>query len=191
MINKYEYYSNLYKNNIVTANPSSFSKSIVGLLSKERNLIDFGSGNLRDSNFLSHYVSNVICVDPSSDDRDRLYGNISIYSITASEFFKIPALIKNSDIYARFLIHTMSELELDEFMNLIIRLDKGSKIFFEYRYKHQLAERDHPERMFIDQNFIAKILSFGNLEIIYYEIGKFSPTINENPTLARLILEVA
>lgn len=133
-----QYWSNYYRNGSKTSHfpPSQFAAFTVSFLDSVNGaIVDYASGNGRDSVFFANYFEEVISTDQVkgiSEDQMKSYDNLT---------FCFPGELKRKNIksekctvYARFFLHAISELEQQKFFkNIKEFLVRGEKIFLEFR----------------------------------------------------------
>lgn len=185
-----EYYKELYVNNVVSKEPSSFAISVQHLVAN-KHIHDLGAGNLRDSLFLSSHAASVTSVDPASPKSLIL----DIVNKTALDYV---SSLDSSDlkigkeiVYARFFWHL---LPVEERSSLLRELDKkfpkDTLFLFEYRFKHLIDEPNHPSRQYLDETFIETLSNSLNAKVLYEELGYFSKQSEKNnPLIQRVHLQ--
>lgn len=207
-----KYWNIYYKKKIFKTKSSNFAnfvfKNFINI--KNKNIIDVGCGNGRDSFFFAKKNMSVSAIDSSIEaiKKNTLYNNISknkinFYCLTLEESFKYKFKNKFDYIYLRFFLHAIDKKnEKILFSFLKKNLKKNGLVFLEFRTinddlfskgkEMSKYERytDHYRR-FIDINILQQEIIKNNIFKIKYIQEKYglSRTKTENPKLCRLILK--
>lgn len=176
-----EYYADALGSNSVQSFPSQFA-AFCALEAKENGiskLIDIASGDGRDSVFFAQFGFEVLALEQSSAAieiiKSRAVGLFNIKAIqidVTSE--KLPQMCSSSAVtayYARFFLHTLSELQVQVFFsNLSNSLQRSQLFFTEYRTERDaLLTKCTPfhNRYFHNPLCIKAIASANNFNCIY------------------------
>jgi len=211
-VNK-EYWNNFYKEQKNLSDPSTFSKYILENIDLSNSiLIDVGCGTGKDIFYFAIHQIFSIGIDGSKEaikinieNFNEDYKKHIFYCVDLSNrektiqvFSEINELaVKNKKdivIYNRFFLHSITEeiedLLLDVMLNTI---QVSCKVISEFRTKEdEVLDKiygDHYRRYVDTNKLLSKFLEL-NYELIFFDKKQgFSPYKEENPFLARMILE--
>lgn len=142
------YWPDFYaKNSKRLAKPSPFARyalefinNIVGDNSGKR-LLDIGCGNARDSRFFAHHGLDVLAVDsfatPAAIDFGFVHCDILDLEIGCFDFY-----------YLRFVLHTLTEAQVDLLLDKLSGASYSSLIFIETRSSKSVTDEDKSETFF-------------------------------------------
>lgn len=197
MINK-KYWDNFYRSNKAPTSESSFAKFTFEFLNdnddiQKYNLVDIACGNGRDTFFFSKMgilsTGIDISIKPKSEN---------------SKFIKSNLLKFNYDeynvLYLRFIIHSLTEKELDDLLENISNSNGDKLIFIETRSTTGITNDEKSETFFkssIGEEHFRMLYSkeylfnkFKNFEVLYcIEDRGLSVYKNDDPYCIRLILK--
>jgi len=193
-----EYWKKYYKNklNKTLPPPSQFAAFTISYLnSYDLTVIDYASGDGRDSVFFSNYFSKVYTVD-------QVQG-ISETEITKHENleFLYPENLSRSNIqtdncivYARFFLHAISDEEQSVFMqNMKELLLPNEKIFLEFRVDEDSTRTKATEahyRRFQTMNEVIEQLKLFDFKTLYSVQGMgFAMYKEDDAFVARIVAE--
>ena len=189
------YWQKFYKENSVASSPSGFAKYVTNYILKHNlfvPLLDIGCGNGRDSCYFASQGIDVTGIDFNSEPDDQGF-----------KFYK--ADLKNFDysnfslLYLRFVVHTLTESELDNLISLISG-KAGTLVFIETRstlgvtdelksetyFKSSVGEKHF--RMLYSKKYLDEKLS--QFKILESAEGKYSKYGSDDPVCIRYILQV-
>ncbi len=202
-----EYWNMYYQKRKAPINPSTFALFCSeNYLSEERQIVEFGCGNGRDTFFFAAKHS-IVGIDASSsvvsanNNRASQEGMVNA-TFYAGEFGQVKIAVETpvDAVYARFVMHAMHEeaenLALAEAWRI---LKEGGLLLLEFRtdqdpLMHQgemlsRSERvtDHYRRFINFESFCKKLQCLGF--VIEYEIEKsgLAPFGNDDPVVGRVI----
>ena len=154
-----DYWDQYYKKDNIPSFPSPFAEYVANKLNHEKNILEIGCGNGRDSKFFSslgHQVTGLdrsneaieLCKNLYSEEEERIKFFFGTITDIAKKFKK-----KYDLIYSRFVFHAMSLNE--EITTLKISyelLNKGGQFFIECRsvndpLLHKGEKLSHTERV--------------------------------------------
>lgn len=168
------YWKNYYKTH-KTNEPSDFAKFCFDFLDKDDIVMDIGAGNCRDTN-LFRLKCITLSVDPNFESGDRHHLQKKVKDVE---------LLKNSIIYSRWWLHSVTEDEENDFLAKIAK--SNSTLMAEFRVIGDKTDDTHERRLINPEKFILKLISLG-FRIGYYQVGYgFSKVGDDNPLLARII----
>jgi len=170
--------------------PSQFATFVMTEFSTRNNFIDIGCGNGRDSFFFAKHANNVIGADASTSALDfcnqkvdhNAIRNITFQPLDLAEqsscscfISELPKDLKNTVLYARFLLHAIDEQAESNFLNLCRdAAEQGAAIAIEFRTHRdaqQTKETSAHYRRFINPlEFMDRARSF-NLNLTYFTEG--------------------
>lgn len=204
-----KYWTEYYAKNSKPTDASTFAEFILPKLSKNKNLIELGCGNGRDSIYFAQNKLNVVAVDQVEAEMDYLNENHKEENITfiADDFTDLfntsSDLIKNTDfdyIYSRFTFHSINEFKEDRTLDWIeSNLCKGGCFLLEARSMNDpmfkqgkaLSETENfttHYRRYMDLNKIINKLESRNFEIVYkIEDNNLAVYKDDNPYVIRII----
>lgn len=215
--NIYNYWSETYNRKKIKETPSDFAKFTLKYLQDEKinfkNVVDLGSGNLRDSSFFLKNNFKVISYDLVNGDnkpsnKNNKFSNFQIINDDILNMRKYKKELKNINIfYSRFFHHAISLKRQDELHKFIKNLKKQVYFFIETRSindtqminkgkkisKNTFSYEHGHIRRFTDPNELLKNLFKLNFKLKYFEesdrfsIFKINNKI-EKPMLLRIIL---
>lgn len=198
------YWENYYKKQAAPVIPSTFAKFVSQNLVEENILMELGCGNGRDSIFFSQNKINVIAIDQSKEEIEKLKNQYNNIIFKCNDFVNDSQIYTpdyNDYIYSRFTLHSINEKEqMIVLKNVYTSLKKGGLFLIEVRStndeifgKGQLVERnayiyEEHYRRFIDFNEFKEIIQEFGFEIEYAIEDKNLAVYKEsNPTLIRMI----
>lgn len=204
-----EYWTNYYKYNSKPTSASTFAEFILPKLERNKNLIELGCGNGRDSVYFSQKGLNVIAIDQVQCEIDFLnenYKNDKLYFLS-DDFTNLKNtsydLIKNTNfdyIYSRFTFHSINEEKEDRTLDWIEnKLDKNGIFLLEarsikdpmFKQGENLSETENfttHYRRYMNLNKIIEKLESRNFKIEYkIEDNNLAIYKEDNPYVIRLI----
>jgi len=186
------YWDGFYKRDLAPKDPSNFAKFTMPFLKRDDKLVDIACGNGRDSAF---FIANEI----KTDSIDLSYsGNMNI------NFIKSDMMTFDYSgydvLYLRFVLHTITENELDLLLDIIQKTAKKSKIFIETRSTKGITDEEKSEtyfkssigdehfRMLYSEEYLTKKMKkFFEVNFVV-EGQNFAEYNGENPYCIRYIL---
>ena len=184
--NEIVYWNNFYKKDLVTLKPSDYAIFIYNYFNinmKNKNILDCGCGNGRDSYYLSNKY-NVLGIDISNKPK---------YKNKNCKFKLADFCTYNKDnfdiIYSRFTFHSITNEKQEEFIKSI---KKNSYLCIETRsdksYNIIKEHGDTHYRNYTNIDYLRRLLLNNNFEILYIkEDNGFAVYKNEDPVCIRLI----
>lgn len=202
-----QYWDSYYRKRKAPISPSSFALFCgENFLDKPCHIVEFGCGNGRDSFYFSktHKVTAIdeskVVVDTNRVRADQ-EGVLSVDFLHGEFGSKIPGLPSEVDaVYARFVIHAMSEeAETRALLESWRLLKNGGKLFLEFRTTQdslmnkgdQLSETeritDHYRRFVDFSKFCLKLVSLGF--VMEYSIEKqgLASFGSDDPVVGRVV----
>jgi len=197
-----QYWNQYYGKDAAVKPPSDFAKVVVEHMEKDKQLIDLGCGNGRDSMFFCKNGIKVTAVNSSQAAIELFDKSMPILAL-CDDFVETNALkcMEYDYCYARWSIHAISKVQQDKILpNIYNALKAGGLFFSESRTINDvkcgqgtpLGENeyyaDQHYRRFLDPAaFIAQLKDIG-FEIRHVdESDKFSVMGDDSPTLIRVI----
>lgn len=198
MINK-EYWDNFYKSNLVPQKESSFAQFTYNYLKdlaniNELRLIDVACGNGRDTFYFSNMNINSTGIDLSNNPKS-LYVNFLQSNILDFDYKDYNVL------YLRFIVHSLTEVELDKLLSNFENISQDLLIFIETRSSKNITDEQKSEtyfkssigsehfRMLYSEEYLTNKLN-KKFKIVYVkEDTSFSPFKGEDPFCIRYILK--
>lgn len=173
-----KYWTEYYAKNSKPANASSFAEFVLPKLNKNKNLIELGCGNGRDSIYFSQNNINVIAIDQVQEEIDYLnenYGskNINFVCDDFTDLFNSEVdLIKSTDfdyVYSRFTFHSINEKKEDRTLDWIKdNINCGGYFLLEARsIKDPMFKQG--KNLSESENFTTHYRRYMNLDVI---VGK-------------------
>ena len=204
-----EYWTNYYKKNSKPTNASTFAEFILPNLDENKNLIELGCGNGRDSIFFSENNINVFAIDQVLSEIEFLEENFKTDTIhfICDDFTNLKEsdneLINSTDfdyVYSRFTFHSINEKKEDRTLDWIEDTLKDEGIFFlearslkdpMFESGENLSDTenftDHYRR-YLDLDNMVKKLKSRNFEIVYMiEDKNLAVYKDDNPYVIRII----
>jgi ubiquinone/menaquinone biosynthesis C-methylase UbiE len=188
--------------------PSPFALwTIDGYLGKDDIVLEIGCGDGRDSFVLVENVKRVVAIDGCkvaiSNNKQRIEASSKNISFIAMDFANIDQLdIKYNICYSRFVLHAIPEPLEDRVLKHIYNaLPKGGKMIHEFRTNHdKLMQKgellssnerltDHYRRFIDTTSFRKKLFKLGFKELYFIESNGLALYKDENPVVARIVVE--
>ena len=204
-----KYLTEYYSKNSKPTQASTFAKFILPKLESNKNLIERGCGNARDSIYFAQNNLNVIAVDQVREEIDYLTENHDEENIlfVCDDFTNLTNtpynIINETDfdyIYSRFTFHSINEAKEDRTLDWIENnLDKDGCFLLEARslndpmFKQGKSLSDTENytthyRRYMDLDKIIEKLESRNFEIIYnIEDNNLAVYKDDNPYVIRII----
>lgn len=202
-----EYWDLYYAERKVPETPSLFAQWILPQMKKQKNVLDLGCGNGRDSIFFYHNGMNVTAIDASPQVIESLKNKIkqnNIYFIC--DDFVCSSMIfagQYDYCYSRFSLHAINEKqELEVIKNVFKVLKNGGKFYIETR---SVADEIYGKgvkvgedsyyynghfRRFIRKECLLERLKEVGFEIEYEKESKgFAPWEGADPFVIRIIAD--
>lgn len=200
-----EYWNHFYESNPDIEHPSLFARTIVKMLIKNRNMLELGCGNGRDSFFFAKNGINVTAIDASNKVIDKLqkidnFGNVCFI---CDDFVCSPAIFAGQFdyCYSRFSLHAINAEQEDEVIKNVYRVLKPQGQFFIevrsvndeiYGLGNKIAENTYIYqghfRRFVVKEELEKKLSIVGFSITYSEEKTgFAPFGETDPPIIRVI----
>ncbi|WP_407376092.1 class I SAM-dependent methyltransferase [Methanobrevibacter sp.] len=208
-MNDKNYWTEYYSTHSNPTGASSFAEFVADKLDENKNLIELGCGNGRDSIFFSKNNINVVAVDQVQTEIDYLNENYKNDNITfvCDDFTNLKEtsseLIKGTDfdyIYSRFTFHSINEAKEDRTLDWISdNLNKGGCFLLEARSLNdpmfkkgdKLSESENfttHYRRYMDLDAITEKLESRDFEIRYkIEDNDLAVYKDDNPYVIRII----
>lgn len=216
-INK-EYWDNFYKENIDLNDESMFSHYIYQKFNKKQSeylIIDLGCGTGKDSFYFAKNGFDVIGVDGSEEaikinknkisNQNKINEKIEFICADLSKVHIVSELMKNFNTYSkkmnkkilfynRFFLHAVAEdTENIIFDSIISNIDVPVVFAAEFRTKEDemldKVFKDHFRRYVDTDKLLIKLISYGYSVQSFLKSRGLSKFKNEDPFLARLIVE--
>lgn len=197
MVNK-NYWDKFYEQNQVPEIESSFAHFVLEYIKENgiscSKLIDVACGNGRDTFFFARNGISSMGIDqsvtPKSDTPKFVSGNIINYDYSMFDI-----------IYMRFIVHALTEAELDLLFEQIMATSNGATIFIETRSSKLITDeaktvtyfnsgigREHFRMLYSEEYLTSKLKS--NFEILFVsEDSGFSVFRGEDPICIRYVLQ--
>lgn len=204
-----KYWTEYYAKNSKPTNASTFAEFILPKLSENKNLIELGCGNGRDSIYFAQNNLNVIAVDQVEDEMNYLNENHKEDNINfvCDDFTDLintgSDLIKNTVfdyVYSRFTFHSINEVKEDRTLDWIeSNLCEEGYFLLEARSMNDpmfkqgkvLSETENfttHYRRYMDLDKIINKLESRNFEIMYkIEDNNLAVYKDDNPYVIRII----
>ena len=208
-MNDKKYWTEYYSKNSKPTVASTFAEFILPKLDSNKNLIELGCGNARDSIYFAQNNLNVIAVDQVQEEIDYLIENHKTENIlfVCDDFTNLANthhnIINETDfdyIYSRFTFHSINEAKEDRTLDWIENtLDKGGCFLLEARslndpmFKQGKSLSDTENytthyRRYMDLDKIIEKLESRNFEIIYnVEDNNLAVYKDDNPYVIRIM----
>ena len=208
-MNDKEYWTKYYEDNSKPTDASTFAEFILPCLEENKNLIELGCGNARDSIFFSQNNINVFAVDQVQCEIDFLNKNYKSENI---QFFCDDFTdLKNTDfdeirecdfdyVYSRFTFHSINEKKEDNALDWIKdNLKKDGLFLLEarslndpmFKQGEALSETENfttHYRRYMDLDKITKKLEDRNFSIEYkIEDNNLAVHKDDNPYVIRIV----
>ena len=200
-----EYWNNFYKIGSDIEQPSLFAKSIIGMTIKNKNLLELGCGNGRDSFFFAENGLNVLAIDASDAVIEKLHKK-NIYDnacFVCDDFVCTPTIFTGQFdyCYSRFSLHAINaEQESELIRNVYGSLKKQGKFFIEvrsinddiYGLGEKISENTykyegHFRRFIIKKELEDKLKQVGFYIEYSEEKRGFAPFGESDPPIIRII----
>ena len=204
-----KYWTEYYSKNSKPTAASTFAEFILPKLDSNKNLIELGCGNARDSIYFAQNNLNVLAVDQVQEEIDYLTENHNEENIlfVCDDFTNLANtshdIINETDfdyIYSRFTFHSINEAKEDRTLDWIgDNLDKGGCFLLEarslndpmFKQGKSLSETENYTthyRRYMNLDKIIEKLESRNFEIIYHvEDNNLAVYKDDNPYVIRII----
>lgn len=209
MMDDKKYWTNYYVKNSNPTEHSTFAEFILPKLEKNKNLIELGCGNGRDSIYFSQNGLNVVAIDQVQCEVDFLNKNYKHDSIDflCDDFTNLEKtnhdLIKNTNfdyVYSRFTFHSINENKENRTLDWIeANLKKDALFLLEarsindpmFKQGEALSETENfttHYRRYMDLDSIINKLESRNFEILFkIEDNNLAIYKDDNPYVIRII----
>ncbi|MEE1335182.1 class I SAM-dependent methyltransferase [Methanobrevibacter sp.] len=208
-MNDKEYWTNYYADNSKPTDASTFAEFILPYLDENKDLIELGCGNARDSIFFSKNNINVMAVDQVQSEIDFLnehYKSDNIHFF-CDDFTDLKNTehdqIKENDfdyVYSRFTFHSINERKEDNALDWIKDNLKNDGLFLlearslndpMFKQGEALSETENfttHYRRYMDLDKITKKLEDRNFSIEYkIEDNNLAVHKDDNPYVIRIV----
>lgn len=204
-----KYWTEYYAKNSKPTNASTFAEFILPKLDENKNLIELGCGNGRDSIYFVQNNLNVVAIDQVQCEIDYLNENHKEEDITfvCDDFTNLEntkhEIINETNfdyIYSRFTFHSINELKENRTLDWIEKnLSKGGYFLLEarsindpmFKQGDALSENENftnHYRRYMDLDVISDKLESRHFEIIYkIEDNNLAVYKDDNPYVIRII----
>jgi tellurite methyltransferase len=203
-----DYWDGFYKSNAVSI-PSQFCVYVATDIPKPSTIVEFGSGNGRDSLYFASQGFEVVAIDLSHEAiqlcsetaLSRSIEHASFYCGDISSEDDIRNAIerargqKNTSlvIYSRFVMHTLDDQQQADFLSHLAKhLQKGDKIYFEFRSSEDACLSKHfggHYRRYVNaDDFCSTLVEKNGLVIDYCIVGQgMAKFKEEDPFVSRIV----
>lgn len=204
-----KYWTDYYAKNSKPTNASTFAEFILPKLDENKNLIELGCGNGRDSIYFVQNNINVVAIDQVQEEIDYLNENHKEEDIifVCDDFTNLEntnnEIVCETDfdyIYSRFTFHSINELKENRTLDWIEKkLSDGGYFFLEarsindpmFKKGNVLSENENftnHYRRYMDLEDIVDKLESRHFEIIYkIEDNNLAVYKEDNPYVIRII----
>lgn len=175
------YWKNFYQNVHINA-PSSFAQWTSKIIPKNKNIIDLGCGNGRDTYYFGMLGFSIIGIDEAFKPKNKYNARFIQSNITNLFYTKCQYEI----VYSRFFIHSIDDITITNLLkwtkNLFIaefREAKDKPILYPNHYRN-----------LINGNIFLQKMIKNKFDILYYiKSENLAPYKSENPIIIRIIGE--
>lgn len=199
------YWNKYYNSNVCSEEPSLFAQFVMTNMDKNRNILELGCGNGRDSVFFAMNGLNVVAIDASDAAINMLHKKYDMENLCfICDDFVCSATLFVSQYdycYSRFSLHAISgEQESEIIGNVFKSLAAGGMFFIEARSVHDelFAKGEkvgrnafyydgHYRRFIVKEELEAKLTEAGFFIHYSREDKDFAPYGNSNPPVIRII----
>ena len=198
-INK-KYWDKYYNKKLIPEIPSQFSAFVASELMfvyKIQKIVEFGSGNFRDSNFFAKNNFNIVAVDPSGKLEQKKSLKIKFCKTGFKKFFDEVFKVSKTPIcfYGRFFLHAISkENQVLFFKILRNKIKKNDIVALEFRIdkdKKLKKETAKHYRDFISTDYFENTLIKKEFKILYKVSGTgFAKYKSDNAYIARYLIKI-
>lgn len=200
-----EYWNHFYESNQDIEQPSLFALSIADKLIKNKNMLELGCGNGRDSFYFASKGLNVTAIDASDKIIERLQkkeylGNICFI---CDDFVCSPTIFAGQFdyCYSRFSLHAINAEQENEIIKNVFGALRVNGVFFIevrsvndeiYGLGKKIAEdtyiyKGHFRRFIVKKKLEEKLIMAG-FNLLYTEESRgFAPLGNSDPFVIRII----
>lgn len=205
MNNSKAYWEDYYSRNKKPKNPSGFAEFVKPFLAEDKQLVELGCGNGRDSVYFASNHINVTGIDQCTNEIDFLnseYEKVDNLNFKVDDMTNMKLDIQPDFIYSRFTIHSINEPGEKSLIEWAFRSIKERGLFFiEVRsVKDELFGQgkliakntyftDHSRR-FVDNAEIIENLESRGFNILYnVESNGLAVYKTEDPVIIRIIAQ--
>ncbi len=165
-------------------------------------VVDIAAGNGRDAVFFSHHSMNVLAIENSYaavgllEESSKHNANLSVLFHDAID--KPVKLDRNRDdaiaFYARFFLHTLSEIELNAFfMNMAKIMEMKDRLFLEFRNDGDTTRKKVTSahfRAFHTADKVVNLAAENNFKVVYQVSGTgFAKWKEDDASITRQIIQ--
>ena len=182
-MSKKKYWEQFYKKYPShTLMATDFAHFCLPFMPENAKIIEFGSGNGRDTYFFASLGFKAIGIDYAYAPKAKI--NCAFYKYNLLNCLRSNPNNKFDVIYSRFFIHSITNKEIDALLKW------AKKWFFaEFRAKNDkpILYPKHYRNKVDENRLLAKMIKYG-FKIIYYSVSKNMANFKqENPTVVRII----
>ncbi|MDE6435788.1 MAG: adenylyl-sulfate kinase [Lachnospiraceae bacterium] len=199
------YWNEYYNSNVCPEEPSLFAHFSASNMVKNKNLLELGCGNGRDSVFFAKNGLNVMAIDASDvviSELQKKYNMENLCFICDDFVCSSTLFVSQYDYcYSRFSLHAINEEQESEMIrNVYNSLKVGGMFFIEVRSIHDdLFEKGekvgrnafyydgHYRRFLVKEELESKLSEAGFLIDYSCEDRDFAPYGRSNPPIIRII----
>lgn len=202
-INRVGYWDNFYSRSELKKPqyPSQFAAFVIGEVSNAVHVIEFGCGTGRDSEFFAHHGLNVTALDASESAIELCRRYRSYENLTFEKFVLGKDDINNAIrvkppgrviLYARFLLHAISDEEENVFFKIAHDLSsQGSILALEYRCSGDeqiMKEFGQHFRRYLSHTELCESVAKAGFDVAYQVEGRgFAKYKSEDALVGRCI----
>lgn len=206
-----DYWNNFYSKWVIDV-PSQFCVQMLTEIDPTHTVVEFGSGNGRDSHYIAHQGYMVVAMDLSAEAVEKSSLAMEQRDIEHA-VFRVGDVSVDGDIadaiatarvkghgdsravvaYSRFVLHSLDDEQESAFMAALARhLDKGDSLFLEFRSLEDAATDkifgDHYRRYVDTEKLVRSLEQEHGFVIDYCHTGQgMAKYKNEDPFVSRII----
>ncbi len=206
-----DYWNNFYSKWVIDI-PSQFCVQMLTEVEPRHTIVEFGSGNGRDSHYVAHQGHMVVAMDLSAEavaksraamaQRDIAHGLFSVGDVACEE--DVAGLVslgrdqghadsRSVVVYSRFVLHSLDDEQEQHFLSALSRhLLPGDSLYLEFRCSEDAATEkifgDHYRRYVDTDNLLRELSGSYGFAIEYSLTGQgMAKYRDEDPFVSRII----
>ncbi len=137
--NNHSFWNDFYSKQNLTVSPSTFAQFLAdkGIIQSGKTIVDIATGNGRDTLFFLTFGMNAVGIDASTEaikiNRTKVTTPDSFQVVDINDQQALAPYLTYDFFYARFFIHSISEVEQHKFMNFLATMKQSGKLLLEFR----------------------------------------------------------
>lgn len=137
--NNHSFWNDFYKKQSLEISPSTFALFLTenNLIEPGKKLVDVATGNGKDTLFFLKFGMKATGIDASPEaiqiNRQKVEDSTAFQVVDVNDQEKMSTFLDSDYFYARFFIHSISEVEQAKFIKFLSTMKPGGKLLLEFR----------------------------------------------------------